>query len=196
VDLGCGSGPWLRELTRAGYDALGVDRSRALLRIARRVAPRASLRVASVHKMELPRCRAVTALGEVLGYAAPEGLPPLRSLFARVAGALPRGGLLCFDLLVRGGDPPLTYRSWREGEGWAVLVDSAERRGHLTREITTFRRVGAHWRRGRERHVLRLFSPEDVVRDLRASGFSVRTSRRYGRFSLPPRRLAFVARRL
>ena len=30
VDLGCGSGLWARELTEAGYEALGIDSSAAM----------------------------------------------------------------------------------------------------------------------------------------------------------------------
>jgi len=35
VDLGCGSGIWAAELTRRGYDVLGIDISRAMIRLAR-----------------------------------------------------------------------------------------------------------------------------------------------------------------
>ena len=41
VDLGCGSGRWAHELTRAGYAVGGVDQSSAMIRIARQAAPRA-----------------------------------------------------------------------------------------------------------------------------------------------------------
>ena len=40
VDLGCGSGRWARELTRAGYAVWGVDQSSAMIRIAARRAGR------------------------------------------------------------------------------------------------------------------------------------------------------------
>ena len=57
VDLGCGSGRWARELTRAGYAVWGVDQSSAMIRIARRVAPGASFRVASLLDSDLPATR-------------------------------------------------------------------------------------------------------------------------------------------
>src|SRR5262249_7040006 len=90
VDLGCGSGLWLRELMRAGHDALGIDASRAMIELARTVAPGARLRVASAYDFALPRCDAVTALGEVLSYvpAAARRRPALTPLFRRIARAL------------------------------------------------------------------------------------------------------------
>lgn len=198
VDLGCGSGILARELRRAGYEVLGVDASPALVRLARRVAPGARFRVGSAHEVPLPRCRAVTAIGEVLGYLPPEGpAPPLARLFARVARALPPGGLFVFDLFVRQGRRPMAYRTGRAGDDWAVLTDVAEdrARGRLVRDITTFRRRGGAWRRARERHVLRVPSREEVEAALRREGFSVRVLRRYGDHPLAPRRLAFRARR-
>jgi SAM-dependent methyltransferase len=35
IDLGCGSGRWVGELKRAGYDVFGVDQSAAFIRLAR-----------------------------------------------------------------------------------------------------------------------------------------------------------------
>ncbi len=71
--------------------------------------------------------------------------------------------------------------------------DPARRR--LVREITTFRRTGSGYRRRRERHELRVVNRGEVESALRAAGFTVRASRRYGTFELAPRRLAFRARK-
>ena len=47
VDLGCGSGIWAAEASRAGYDVLGIDQSEAMIALARKRAPRrAGFRVA------------------------------------------------------------------------------------------------------------------------------------------------------
>src|SRR5690606_5664985 len=141
VDLGCGSGVWLRALARAGYEAVGVEPSPAFARLARRHAPGARIEIASAHDVALPACVAVTALGEVLSYCGPNGrAPDLPRLFRRVAAALPRGGLFAFDLMVCAPGPPMAYRTWRAGRDWAVLVDVSEdrRRHRLVREITTF----------------------------------------------------------
>ena len=44
VDLGCGSGVLAERLIRAGYVVLGVDMSKAMLRLARKRAPRGPIR--------------------------------------------------------------------------------------------------------------------------------------------------------
>jgi SAM-dependent methyltransferase len=198
VDLGCGSGVWLRALARAGFAAVGVDASPSLVRIAHRVAPGAELHVASIYRFALPRCDAVTALGEVLNYcpAGRRRKPPLTRLFERVAEALRPGGLFVFDLLVRGA--PMGYRTWKEGNSWAVLVDVQEdpAQARVTRAITTFRRSGRGYRRSHETHILEVHSRAEVSEWLRAAGFAVSISRRYGAFELGPRRLAFRARRV
>lgn len=56
VDLGCGGGTWLRALADAGYEAVGIEPSRAPARIARRTAPAARVRIASAHDVALPDC--------------------------------------------------------------------------------------------------------------------------------------------
>jgi SAM-dependent methyltransferase len=197
VDLGCGSGIWLRELGRAGFRTAGVDASPALVRMARRLAPAADLRVGSVYDVDLPACDAVTAIGEVLGYRVRGRQPPLARFFKKVARVLRPGGLLVFDLLVRARGRPMAYRTWSAGDSWAVLVEASEdsRRHRLAREITTFRRADGAYRRDRERHEVEVFARADVLRWLRSAGFSVRVSRRYGALDLAPRRLAFQARR-
>jgi SAM-dependent methyltransferase len=199
VDLGCGSGLWARELTEAGYEALGIDSSAAMIELARAVAPRARFVQASLFDAELPRCDAVTALGEPFSYI-PDGMdapPPLADLFERVAQALRPGGLFVFDLVVRSGQRPMSHRTWSEGEDWAVLVEVAEDlpQSRLTREIITFRRLGETWRRSHETHRVATYDRAGIERELRRAGFSVRASRKYGDYELLPRRLAFRARR-
>jgi SAM-dependent methyltransferase len=205
VDLACGSGMWVRELQRAGYDAVGVDRSPAMLALARTIAPGARFACASLHGWDVPRCDAVTCLGEGLNYlpegasVVPEGhggRPSLEPLFRRIAEALRPGGLWMFDVVL-GGRGSLTSRTWRTGDDWAVLVEVVESAGTglLTRDITTFRKVGATYRRGFERHAIQLFDRAAVESLLRETGFAIRTSRRYGATRLAPRRLAFCARR-
>jgi len=61
IDLGCGSGRWARELNQAGYEVLGVDQSPAFIRLARRIAPRSRFVNASLLRVALPACAAVTS---------------------------------------------------------------------------------------------------------------------------------------
>ena len=197
VDLGCGPGAWAGRLVEAGYDVLGVDLSAAMIRLARRRAPRATFRVGSLYTTPLPPCRAITALGEVLCYRVREAADPsLVPLFRRAHTALGTGGLLIFDVaevgLDRGRAP-----ACREGEGWACLVRFAydDARQRLTRHITTFRRIGASYRRREETHHVQLYRASAVARELREAGFRVRTVRRFGEYPLPPGRVGFLARK-
>jgi len=68
VDLGCGSGIWAKALTQAGYEVLGIDISDAMLDLAREKAPKAKFQNASLLRVELPKCDAVTSIGECLNY--------------------------------------------------------------------------------------------------------------------------------
>src|SRR5262245_60128461 len=72
VDLGCGSGILAGHLADAGYDVLGIDSSDAMIRIARRRAPRARFLVQSFLTAKLPRCVAVTSIGEPFNYLLDE----------------------------------------------------------------------------------------------------------------------------
>lgn len=201
IDLGCGGGSWLRELGRAGFEALGVDSSPAMVELARREAPAAEVVCTSLFELSIPRCVAVTCLGEGLCYLPATGRgrrPSLSSLFARVAQALSPGGLFLFDVVVTGRHP-MAYRSWRAGEDWAVLVEVGEdtERRLLTRDITTFRRQRGRrgYRRDHEQHLQRVYSREEIEAALLAAGFAVRARRGWGRNRLPARRLAFRAQR-
>ncbi|MCP4327610.1 MAG: class I SAM-dependent methyltransferase [Alphaproteobacteria bacterium] len=199
VDLGCGPGRWLRALVDSGYEAIGVDRSPAFIERARARVPEAELHVASIDDFDLPPCDAVTALGEVFCYAAGDGAvaPPLDLLFGTIHGALKPGGLLLFDVIVAEHGEPLGGRHWRAGDDWAVLVAVAEdaARRRLTRDIVAFREVDGGYRRSEERHVQVIYKAAAVEAGLGELGFAVSSAPSYGAAILPPRRLAFTARK-
>jgi SAM-dependent methyltransferase len=198
IDLGCGSGLWAAAAARAGFTVIGVDGSRAMIRLARQAAPAARFLHASLYDVRIPACDAVTAIGESLSYLEPGNLrrSGLGRLLGRIAHALRPGGLFIFDVLVSGG-PPLDGRHWRAGRDWVVLAEAREQpaQKRLTRRIVSFRRIGRHWRRAGETHRIRLFERGEVERALRKAGFVVRVVQRYGRERLLPRRRAFIARK-
>jgi hypothetical protein len=118
----------------------------------------------------------------------------LQRFFSRVASALKPGGLFLFDVILKEGEP-MNYRKWWEGKDWAVLVEFKEDKlvRALIRNIVTFRKLGATWRRGQEEHRIRLFTRAEILKGLRKVGFSVRIAGAYAGFRLPQRRLAFIA---
>jgi SAM-dependent methyltransferase len=201
VDLGCGSGIWARELHRAGYEVLGIDISAAMIDLARKRVPEARFRKESFLKAKLPPCVAVTSIGECLNYLFDQhnSTKELGRLFRRVFDALHRGGVLVFDLLepgqIRGREPRRSH--YREGQDWAVLVQVEEdpEQHLLTRRITSFRKVGALYRRSAEVHRVRLYQSAELAEELGRIGFRVRRVRGYGAFRFRRGHLALVARK-
>ena len=183
IDLGCGTGIWAAELSRHGYDVLGVDISAAMIDIARKRVPNGEFRTASLLKAELPSCVAVTSLGECLNYLFDEtnSIIQLHRLFRRVYSALRPGGLFIFDIAEpgRGRGPRQKHR---EGPDWAVLVEVDEdtRTNRLTRRIVSFRKVDSLFRRSEEVHQLQLYKRSEILKELRAAGFRARTLDSYG----------------
>ena len=200
IDLGCGSGVWARELRNAGYQCLGIDISRAMLALARARVPEAEFRCASIFKARLPRCEAVTSVGECLNYLfdSANQLSALAQLFQRVHRALSPGGLFIFDMLEPGQLPAgVKTRSFRAGDDWLVTVEKSETRVPpvLTRQITSFRKLGNLYRRDEEVHRQRLYRAKDIAAALRGAGFKVRIRRGYGKYRLPKAHAVFLARK-
>jgi len=129
VDLGCGSGLWAQELTKAGYRVLGIDISESMIDTARRRVPDAEFRVGSLFEADIPPCQAVTSVGEVLGHLFdPENdHQGLVHLFRRVYDALAPGGVFIFDVAEPGQVPRgAATRGFSEGEDWVVLLEKEE----------------------------------------------------------------------
>lgn len=199
LDLGCGSGVSTAELVKAGYEAIGVDISPSMIRLARRRAPRAKLVCQSLWGFKVPVCDAVISFGECLNYlfdkrAAVDSLTALRRLFEQAYRALRPGGVLMFDLdgPGRGQGPAPRFR---EAPDWAVIAQVTEDREArlLTRDIVTFRRIRGGFRRSHEVHVARLYPSADVAGLLREIGFRARVTRRFGDAVLGPGIWGFVA---
>ena len=198
VDLGCGSGLWARELSDAGYGVLGIDISPAMIAIARKRVPRGKFQTASLLKVKLPECDAVTSLGECFNYSFDKSnsISELGRLFRRGYTALKPGGLFVFDIAEpgRGKGPRQKYR---QGTDWAVLVEVDEdaSTNRLTRRITTFRKVGDFYRRDEEIHQLQLYKRAEVANELRRAGFRVRTIGGYGAQRMIEGCVGFIARK-
>ncbi len=197
VDLGCGSGIWAKALTQAGYNVLGVDLSAAMLDLARAKAPKAKFQQDSLLRFNLPRCNAVTSIGECLNYQFDDnGLADIQKLFARIYDSLQPGGIFIFDILepgsLSGSNPQKTYH---EGEDWAILLEKTENSqdNTLTRQMTIFRQVGNLYRRSEETHTVKLYKGADIAKDLQQVGFRVRIIRGYGEFRFRKALVGFIA---
>lgn len=198
VDLGCGSGLWARELTKAHYQVLGIDISQALIAIARKRVPTAEFRIESLFKAEIPPCHAVTSIGECLNYLfdPDSDRQALIQLFHRIYSALIPGGVFVFDIAEPGQVIQETLaKGFTEGEDWIVLVEKEENREHrtLTRRIITFRKVGEHYKRDDEVHHLQLYEATDIASELNEVGFQVETMCSYGKYILPRAHTGFIA---
>lgn len=94
LDAGCGTGIHLAALCTARSQAVGLDFSRGMLRVAQRRAPHAALAQADLNR-ELPvRQRAFDA---VLSALVSEHLGDIRRFFAEAFASLRRGGRLVFS---------------------------------------------------------------------------------------------------
>ncbi|NEP01606.1 MAG: class I SAM-dependent methyltransferase [Symploca sp. SIO2E9] len=200
VDLGCGSGLWAQELTKANYRVLGVDISESMIDIARKRVPDAEFLIESLFKVEIPPCNAVTSIGECLNYLfdSDNDQQVLTQLFLSIYNALTPGGVFVFDILEPGQFiQETTKKGFTQGDDWIVLVDKEEnqQQGILTRRIITFRKVGEYYRRDDEVHQQQLYKATDVAQELDQVGFQVQIKHSYGRYNLSPAHAVLIARK-
>jgi SAM-dependent methyltransferase len=192
VDVGCGSGVLSRALLNAGYEVLGIDASPSMIELARVHAPKAHFEVATFDRAVLPPCPAIVAMGEVLNYGT---LDDVRAFIRNAAHALSAGGLLLFDVAVRGSYP--AHDEVRiGGDDWSIIAIKDSDGERVTRRVLTFRQVDGVTRHDEERHVMELYAREELTAILREHGFRVRTRRSYGLRRLPVGHVAFVAERV
>jgi len=199
VDIGCGTGVLAEILVAAGYRVLGIDISPSMLKLARKRAPTATFGLGSLFDSPLPKCDAITCTGECLNYLfdSSNTLSRLDKLFTRAYEALRPGGVFVFDVLESLGAGTRSGMVFRTGTDWVVLVNKIEDRSRhtLTREITTFRRVGSLYRRSDEIHAAKIFQKGQFPEMLRRLGFIVRVQRGYGAKTVAPGHVVVLARR-
>lgn len=197
VDLGCGSGVLSRIMAGDGYRVFGVDYSEDMLRLARQHVPSGEFVHGSVLDVPLPECVAVAAVGEIFCYAFDEraGLDAFARTMKRIYDALVPGGLFIFDVAGPGRVVPSPRTNCVDHENWTIVHRATEHGDTLTREIITFTRTGETYRRADERHVLRLYRPEDIMAALERVGFHATAIESYGAFMLGTGWHPFLARK-
>jgi SAM-dependent methyltransferase len=193
IDLGCGSGIWDAKLVRAGYRVLGIDSSVHMIRLAKKRAPKARFRTASYMNTRLPKCAAVTALGECFNYSSRPNGDNVAEFFKRVHKSLLPGGLFIFDIATP-KRKVATVDHW-EGNDWAILLRGERTSTTLTRRMVVYRKIGKQYRRSEEVHVLRLYRPTEIARWLRSAGFEIKILKSYRDFHFPNGLVVFVARK-
>ena len=159
-----------------------------MIRLARARAPEATFRAGSLTDDNVPWCRAIVAIGEVVSYVREPRREPrqLARFFASAFTALEPRGLLVFDFIESAMGR--TGSGDSSGDDWAVeWRTTASRSGRvLCRHIVTTRRAGGRTRRNIEIHRVRVYEREVIAETLKACGFRVAMRRSYGTARLPP----------
>lgn len=176
LDLGCGSGRHAEALIRSGLDVVGVDRSAAMLSLARARVPGARFIEGDMQTVDVgEEFDAIAILFAALGYQTTvDGI--LAALRTARRHARPRALLVGDVWLGRSGsgrDAP-TRRTARKGDvewtrtGW-ITRDPVAQRVDLAYELrrTESGRVTVT----HEVHSMHYFSPFELELSLRAAGF-------------------------
>jgi SAM-dependent methyltransferase len=179
ADIGCGTGRFLRYLTRYGGRLYGVDRSPAMLRIAARNLRGKQVRL---FRMDLRRLRlpetvdTLTCMFDTINYLRDPG--ELRVAFAAFAAALkPEGGLM-FDFIPNGAPSAGPLRGLqrvvlgRFASDWRLVIDPTGRGSRVEIVITKVAEYD-HPRYYRETHEQTWFAESEVISALRESAFEV-----------------------
>jgi SAM-dependent methyltransferase len=185
LDVACGLGQHVVELTARGYASVGVDLSLAMLSRASEEAQARGMRINFLHAdmRDLnfeSSFDAVTCLGTSLGYFDDE---TNRKVMERLLRALKPGGVLLLDVVNRDhvirSQPNLI---WFEGDGCVCMEESEfnffTSRLHVKRTV-----ILDNGRQLENEYSLRLYSLHELGQLLNASGF--RVSEVSGRDALP-----------
>lgn len=169
LDLGCGTGSLTECLARAGYDMIGADSSEDMLEIAMEKKERSGLDILyllqDMREFELyGTVRAVVSICDSMNYILEYG--DLVQVFRLVNNYLDPGGIFIFDMNTEYKYEQLlgdqTFAEDREDGSfiWYNAYDPQEKINEY--DLTLFEREGELFRRLKETHYQRAYSPEEV----------------------------------
>lgn len=173
LDLCCGTGYTVAELSLRGFEVTGLDISKGMLRHARRNVPAARFIVADARSFELPPVyMAVVSTFDSLNHIMT--LEELTMVFRNVRQALAPGGLFLFDMNMEEGflENWADYYSIVEERDVCILRGAYDREQKIGRyDITIFQLRGQTWQRADTLISEKCYSSKEIRRALRAAGF-------------------------
>lgn len=196
IDLGCGSGIVAKELVDGGFKVLGIDKSQALIEIAKKRAPNVNYKVSSFFETTLPKCIGVVSTSECLNYATNgENHNNIKGLFEKVFTSLEHGGLFIFDMIEPGTTNDRKYIV--EHDDWTMFLHTWEDQDQniLTRDITLFRKTGELYRKSKEIHKARLYPHKQIISLLEDAGFEVSVFKQYDELKLGEHHFGYHCRK-
>ncbi len=199
VDLGSGSGIIAKQLIKAGYKALGIEQSKAFIKIAKAKAPSADFLHGSLFKVPIPLCEAVISTGECLNYLFDEtnNEQSIMLLFQNIYKSLKPGGIFIFDLLTL-SHKPIEYKKIFEEKNWSMFLSVKKNQLNKTliREITLFRKKGNFYRKSKELHNVILYDKNFILTQLKACGFVVTKFNHYENIKFKAEHLGFICKKM
>lgn len=199
IDLGCGNGIVAKELLDDGFKVLGIDKSEALIEIAKSHAPNGNYEVGSFFEIKLHKCMSVISTSECLNYATNgENEKSLKKLFKDVFAALQQDdGLFIFDMIEPGTAQGEKYIV--EKDDWTMFLHTWEdqEKNILTRDVTLFRQVEDNlYRKSKEIHKARLYPHDQIVSLLEDSGFQISLFKQYDDLNLDEHHFGYKCKKV
>jgi SAM-dependent methyltransferase len=175
LDVGAGTCRYSRYWARAGFRSVCVDILHQMLvrarlggtggRLARVCGTLDCLRPEPVFDL-------ATAIDDVVAYVgAQDG--GLDRFLGQLAARIRPGGLLLFDFITPDGRRRYTFRNSRAVRGGRITADSRGRFDEAARMLSVDLTLETPDHVAHERHVMRLYSVEEIEAALRRQGFDV-----------------------